>query len=136
MRRVGNLIFLLLLVFGLANPKEAKAASFGDTALTVGIAAGVGAVLGASTLPFYAEPGEHTNNIWVGAALGAVLGVTFAAVSALSNPQNFDFEEDEYDKADQDDFAKVFPAEVLTTAGLNVRGGERVYWTQLQSFRF
>lgn len=133
MRRIF-LVVLALTVIAF-SPTMTKAASFGDTALTVGVAAGVGAVLGASTLPFYSEPGEHTNNIWVGAAIGAVLGVTVAAVSALSKPQDFDFEEDEYNNADKDDFA-VNSIELPKTSDLNQRGQELVYWAPVQAFRF
>lgn len=45
-----------------------------------------GAVLGLSTLPFYGEPQEHTNNISVGALLGFVAGAGYAAYSA-SQPE-------------------------------------------------
>lgn len=136
MRQFFVVIFVVLSL-SIFAPKQTNAASFGDTALTVGISAGVGAVLGASTLPFYSEPGDHTNNIWVGAAIGAVLGVTLAAVNALSSPPSFDFEEgDEYQQADDDDFA-LLSKELLQTNDLNARGRETVvFWTPVQSFRF
>lgn len=45
-----------------------------------------GAVLGLSTLPFYGEPQEHTDNISVGALIGFVAGAGYAAYSA-SKPE-------------------------------------------------
>lgn len=45
-----------------------------------------GAVLGLSTLPFYGEPQEHTDNISVGALLGFVVGAGYVAYSA-SKPE-------------------------------------------------
>ncbi|KYG67489.1 hypothetical protein AZI86_06315 [Bdellovibrio bacteriovorus] len=45
-----------------------------------------GAVLGLSTLPFYGEPQEHTDNISVGALLGFVAGASYAAYAA-SKPE-------------------------------------------------
>ncbi len=49
-----------------------------------------GAVLGLSTLSFYGEPEEHTNNITLGAAVGFVGGLAYvlsgSRQSAPSNP--------------------------------------------------
>jgi hypothetical protein len=87
---VKILILLCFLTFVL--PQKAQAEGFGDAALTVGITTGVGAVMGASTLPFYATPGEHTQNIFYGAALGAVTGVFLASMSAMKdNEQDMSF---------------------------------------------
>lgn len=41
-----------------------------------------GAVLGLSTLSFYGEPEEHTNNITLGAAIGFVGGLAYLAVGS------------------------------------------------------
>lgn len=38
-----------------------------------------GAVLGLSTLPFYGDPQDHTNNITVGALIGFAAGVGYVA---------------------------------------------------------
>ncbi len=43
---------------------------------TIGISVAVGTVLGASTLPFYSQPGKHVINLAYGASLGAVAGVS------------------------------------------------------------
>ncbi len=42
---------------------------------TMGVSIAVGAVLGASTLPFYDQPGQHASNIAYGASLGAAVGI-------------------------------------------------------------
>lgn len=51
---------------------------------TIGISTAVGTVLGASTLPFYEQPGDHTGNVTLGAAAGAVVGVGVVIYQALS----------------------------------------------------
>lgn len=68
-------------------------AEFGDTLIIVGASTLAGSILGASTLPFYETPGDHTDNIYIGAAIGAVVGVGIAAYSAVSDEDNFDVEE-------------------------------------------
>lgn len=45
-----------------------------------------GAILGLSTLPFYGEPEEHTDNISGGALVGLLLGTGYVAYSA-SRPE-------------------------------------------------
>lgn len=45
-----------------------------------------GAVLGLSTLSFYGEPQEHTDNISVGALLGFVAGTSYVAYN-MSQPE-------------------------------------------------
>ncbi len=45
-----------------------------------------GAVLGLSTLPFYGEPQEHTDNISLGALVGLVAGAGYVAYN-MSQPQ-------------------------------------------------
>lgn len=42
---------------------------------TVGISVAVGTILGASTLPFYAQPTDQIINVAIGAGLGAVVGL-------------------------------------------------------------
>ncbi len=134
------IVFSLGLSLMIFSPKQAGAASFGDTVITVAASSGVGAILGVSTLPFYNESGEHTNNILVGAAIGAVLGVTVAVVNALSTSRGFDFEEpDEYEQADDEDFA-YFSRQLMklkTSSEWNIRGRESVvFWAPVQSLRF
>lgn len=70
---------------GVTAAKPAHAISIGDAALTVGISTATGVVLGASTLPFYGQPGDHTNNIFYGAAVGAVAGVIISAIAGVSD---------------------------------------------------
>ena len=43
-----------------------------------------GAVIGLSTLSFVEEPGDHLNNILVGAALGIIGGVAFVGYSTAN----------------------------------------------------
>src|SRR5688572_19132061 len=53
-----------------------RAAYSGDPFLeTIGISIAVGTVLGASTLPFYGQPGDHLINAAYGAAAGAAFGL-------------------------------------------------------------
>ena len=54
-------------------PREGRAAAgFFET---MGISVAVGAVLGASTLPFYDQPTDHVSNVYAGAAVGAAVGL-------------------------------------------------------------
>ncbi len=46
--------------------------------------AGGGAVLGLSTLSFVEEPGDHLKNLYIGAAIGTIVGVAFVAYSQAS----------------------------------------------------
>lgn len=98
----GKALVVVAILF--SSMKPAQAGSFGDAALTVGIAAGVGAVLGLSTLPFYADSGAHTKNIWIGAAIGAVIGVGFSAVTAVNSSDDLELEDD-YEAANKRDFS-------------------------------
>ena len=69
-------------------PQEvsARSANFLET---VGISTAVGTILGASTLPFYDQPGDHTLNIAYGASAGFVagLGIWIYQVLAPSSEQ-------------------------------------------------
>lgn len=55
---------------------------------TVGVSTGVGAVLGLSTISFYPSPGQHLNNMWVGAGAGLLLGLGLAAYLAYAPHEN------------------------------------------------
>jgi len=62
----------------LAAPRAARANSGNSFLETIGIGIAVGTVLGASTLPFYSQPGTHLSNLGYGAAAGAGAGLIFA----------------------------------------------------------
>lgn len=80
--KVKVLIICILCSFTLFS-KTAKAVGLGDSALTVAVTTVSGAILGASTLPFYEDSGAHTKNIFYGAAVGAVGGVLIAAFAGV-----------------------------------------------------
>lgn len=42
---------------------------------TIGLGMAVGTVLGASTLPFYDQPGQHLVNVAIGASAGLLAGI-------------------------------------------------------------
>lgn len=70
--RVLILALFMCIHMSLANRAQAGLGSFLES---IGVGAAFGAVLGASTLPFYDKPSEHTGNIAVGAAIGAAVGL-------------------------------------------------------------
>jgi hypothetical protein len=80
----GYLLLISFTAFALMPVPARAAVGIGDAALTVAISTVSGAVLGASTLPFYEDSGKHTKNIFYGAALGAVVGVLYAAYAGVS----------------------------------------------------
>lgn len=104
MKKFSLLFFIVILSLNFLRPTTSRANSLGDAALTVGISSGVGAVLGLSTLPFYEKSGDYTKNIWIGAAIGAVVGVGISVAAALSHTDRLDLEED-YEAADKHDFS-------------------------------
>ena len=55
--------------------------------LIVGGTGAMGAVLGLSTLSFVEEPSEHLKNIYMGASLGVILGVSFVAYTTANKEQ-------------------------------------------------
>jgi len=62
----------------LATPRvgHASSAQPGDNFYeTVGVSLAVGTILGASTLPFYSQPGSALVNVGIGAGIGAVIGL-------------------------------------------------------------
>lgn len=81
------------MILALAFPPKAKAMALSDAATTVTVTTVAGAVLGASTLPFYEDSGKNTKNIFYGAAVGAVAGVLIAAYSGVQDGKVEDDEE-------------------------------------------
>lgn len=96
-------VFLALLIA--LVPGKARAVSAGDAALTVAIGTVSGAILGASTLPFYSQPSDHTKSIFYGAAIGAVVGVFVAAYAGV-----------EEGKVDEDENASLKQLKILANA--------------------
>ncbi len=83
-------LLLLGALLSLSAPRMARANS-GDTFLeTIGIGIAVGTVLGASTLPFYDQPGKHLVNLAYGAGAGAAVGVGVAVYGWLSGGSDHD----------------------------------------------
>ena len=74
----------------LVLPYRSQAITAGDAVLTVAVGTGSGAILGASTMPFYSDSGAHAKNIFYGAAFGAVIGVLFAAYAGVSDGRSGD----------------------------------------------
>jgi len=70
-------------------PCPARAASVGAQSgkkllETIGTGIAVGTILGASTLPFYDQPGTHAGNLLWGALFGAVAGVGVGVYQGLA----------------------------------------------------
>ncbi len=88
-----SFIGFLVVVFSIsifAAPRARAEVTLGNALLTVGLSTVAGAVLGASTLPFYSDPGSNTQNIFYGAAIGAVIGVFISAYAGVQEGPNFD----------------------------------------------
>lgn len=130
---------LLTLVFALASPPQASAMSMGDAALTVTVSTVAGAVLGASTLPFYEESGKHSKNIFYGAALGAVVGVMLSAYSGVQENSGVD-EEEALAKKKPRPLAQNGLLKPESTTALQkhsvVPESQPVFWTALADLRF
>lgn len=76
LRKSGALIAILgFLGTMITVPRSARASSGNTFFETMGISIAVGTVLGASTLPFYDQPGKHVANLAYGAGAGAVVGL-------------------------------------------------------------
>lgn len=63
---------------GLNQPAQASY-GFTDALGTVGIAAGIGTVMGLSTIAFYDSPTSHMRNVLIGAGAGLLVGIGVAA---------------------------------------------------------
>lgn len=104
----------------LGTPLTASASTGKKFLETLGISTAVGAVLGASTLPFYEHPLDHKRNIAIGAAAGAVIGlgiIGYGAISGSSGSPNsggWAYEKDQTDR--MDDGVAQSGARVVATA--------------------
>ncbi|NUM89056.1 MAG: hypothetical protein HUU37_07625 [Bdellovibrionales bacterium] len=81
----GLALTAVFLSLGMAP--RARAMTVGDAILTVGVSTAAGAVLGASTLPFYNAPSEHVRNVFYGAAIGTVAGVFITAMAGMQSTE-------------------------------------------------
>ena len=61
--------------------------SVNDLVLVGAFTAG-GAVLGLSTLPFYAEPGDHFKNVLFGGAIGVIAGVAWVMIGQATESRS------------------------------------------------
>lgn len=82
-KKIGAVLPLLaisgMLGTSLSVPRLARANSGHIILETIGISVAVGTVLGASTLPFYDQPGKNLINLAYGASAGAVAGIGILA---------------------------------------------------------
>ena len=87
---------ILLTIFLFAQPLWAQQTTTASRNFKRNVAAILfssigGAVLGLSTLSFYGEPQEHTNNITLGALLGFAGGVGYVLIDTTKPPvQSYD----------------------------------------------
>ncbi|MGZ3774592.1 MAG: hypothetical protein ACXVCY_01250 [Pseudobdellovibrionaceae bacterium] len=65
--------------------------TFKRNAATVLFASLGGAILGLSTLSFYGEPQEHTNNITLGALLGFSAGLGYVVYNSSPVQPNYEY---------------------------------------------
>ncbi|MBI3542680.1 MAG: hypothetical protein HY075_05330 [Deltaproteobacteria bacterium] len=65
-------------------------ASYGvnDALSTIGISAGIGAVMGLSTIAFYDSPTKHLSNTLMGAGAGLIVGLGVAAYLLSKDAEN------------------------------------------------
>jgi hypothetical protein len=61
-------------------------------ASVIAVAGVGGAILGLSTLSFVDEPQDHLSNIYIGAAIGVIIGVGYVAYSAATKGRNYYYE--------------------------------------------
>jgi hypothetical protein len=85
-------IFLLSSFSSPSFGQTSKGASnLGESSLKdliiVGGTGSMGAILGLSTLSFVEEPSEHLKNVYMGASLGIILGVSFVAYQTANREQ-------------------------------------------------
>ena len=142
MIRISTPFIFSLLVLSFLFPSQARAVNFGDAALTVAVGTVSGAILGASTLPFYRDPGDHSKNIFYGAALGAVVGVLFAAYAGVQEGPPDEEEASLWPKERRDALllARSERKKDLVPQAFNrpVRGlsDQALIWAPVSSFKF
>jgi len=66
-----------------------------DALSTIGIATGIGSVIGLSTIAFYDSPTSHLNNVLVGAGAGLIVGLGVAAYYMATAPETDDIDPEE-----------------------------------------
>jgi hypothetical protein len=86
---------LVLLGVLLSVQREAQAGAGKLFFETLGVGIAVGSVLGASTLPFYDQPGTHLINLVYGASAGAVAGIGYFFYNLATAPSREGFYEAE-----------------------------------------
>lgn len=84
-----GLSLMLNLIMDLVNsPRAAAAYKLSDAAETIGIATGIGAVIGFSTIVFYEQPFSHMSNMLMGAGAGMIVGLGVAAYMMSSDEED------------------------------------------------
>jgi hypothetical protein len=129
----------------ISSARPAHALGLGEAALTVGVSSAAGAILGASTLPFYPEMNEHTDNIWYGAAIGAVVGVLICGYQGLAEGRDAG-EEAEEDAGKDARLNRLAPQDSTrpeTTSALGMQNfatktvqGSTLAWTPVVQFKW
>ncbi len=79
----------------IACPNAEAYYGFNDALGTIGIAAGVGAVMGLSTISFYETPTRHLSNTLVGAGVGLIAGLGVAAYLMANAAESDEINPDE-----------------------------------------
>lgn len=133
-----KLLFLVLVLTITSFPITARAITASEAFYTVGGGALGGAVLGASTLPFYENMGDHKQNIWAGAAVGTVVGVIIAAASGFSETSE-SLDEEDAPQAMHKMAPKLDCTKPTTSVALGwnqSRANSVVAWSPIASFRF
>ena len=91
----NSFLAVIFLLFGFSCNSFAQtnkqASDIAQTSLKdliiVGGTGTMGAILGLSTLSFVEEPSEHLKNVYMGASLGVILGVSFVAYQTANREQ-------------------------------------------------
>jgi hypothetical protein len=93
MDRFVKVFFPALVLLGVLTsaPREAQAGAGKLFFETLGVGIAVGTVLGASTLPFYDQPGTHLINLAYGASAGVVVGLGWFFYSWAKAPSSEGF---------------------------------------------
>ena len=81
----GLSLMLNLITDLVTNTYSDASYKWNDALETVGIATGIGSVIGFSTTAFYDEPFSHMGNMLVGAGVGMIVGLGVAAYLTASD---------------------------------------------------